>query len=208
MLLTYPTKNNLTTKLQSTERRLHFYQRGEEIPLITQGIWQVNRGVVQLGKYHPNGEETLLGWAQTDNFFGLWLTALEAYQAKAVSDVYLQWYSLSEIEASPEISQLVLTQIVARIRQTEELLAISGLKRVEQRLVALLQLLIRQTGEEKEAQIRLGVRLTHQNIANAIGTTRVTVTRLLANWQKQGLIAFDSTRHLLIKQKFINNFCS
>lgn len=207
MLLTYPTNdNNLTVKIQSSERRVHFYERGEEIPLITQGIWQVNRGVVQLAKYNLSGEETLLGWAQTENFLGLWFTTLEAYQAKALSDVYLQWYSLTEIESCPEISQLVLTQTVTRIRQTEELLAISGLKRVEEKLIALLKLLSKEMGETQEGLIRIKVRLTHQNIANAIATTRVTVTRLLGDWQKQDLISFDANRHLLIKPKMIKCF--
>jgi len=207
MLLTYPTNdNNLTVKIQSSERRLHFYERGEEIPLIIQGIWQVNRGVVQLAKYNLSGEETLLGWAQTENFFGLWFTTLEAYQAKALSDVYLQWYSLNEIKSCPEMSQLVLTQTVSRIRQTEELLAISGLKRVEEKLIALFNLLSKEIGETQQGQIRLKVRLTHQNIANAIGTTRVTVTRLLGDWQKQDLISFDDNRHLLIKPKMIESF--
>lgn len=207
MLLTYPTNdNNLTVKIQSSERRLHFYERGEEIPLITQGIWQVNRGVVQLAKHNLSGEETLLGWVQTENFFGLWFTTLEVYQAKALADVYLQWYSLNEIESCPEISQLVLTQTVSRIRQTEELLAISGLKRVEEKLIALLNLLSKEIGETQQGQIRLKVRLTHQNIANAIGTTRVTVTRLLGDWQKQDLISFDDNRHLLIKPKMIESF--
>ena len=202
MLLSYPTNNNLSIQPTSSRRRLHFYERGEEIPLINRGIWQVNRGVVQLAKYHLNGDKTLLGWAKNDNFFGLWLTAVETYQATALSDVYLQWYSLNEIESSPEISQLVLNQTVERIRQTEELLAISGLKRVEERLRELLKLLSQQIGEINDTDVRLVVRLTHQNLANAISTTRVTITRLLGDWQKQGFIAFDSSRHLVLKKKF------
>lgn len=71
MLLGYPSNHNLKTQLRSGERRLHFYERGEEIPLIAQGIWQVNRGVVQLFKVGALGEETLLGWSQTGNFFWL-----------------------------------------------------------------------------------------------------------------------------------------
>jgi CRP-like cAMP-binding protein len=42
------------------------------------------------------------------------------------------------------------------------------------------------------------VRLTHQMLANAIGTTRVTITRLLGDLQSQGRISFDSDRHLVI----------
>jgi CRP-like cAMP-binding protein len=199
MLLSYhSTKQRLSPECLSPERRLHFYDKGEEIPLISQGVWQVYRGVVQLGKFNPNGEETLLGWVQPLNFFGLWLTSIDTYQAKALSGVYLKWYALSEIEDSPHLSQTILNQVVHRIRQTEALLAIAGLKLVEERLMELLRLLAKEMGEPMDNGTRLIVRLTHQNLADAIGTTRVTVTRLLGDFQRQNLISFDGDRHLII----------
>jgi CRP-like cAMP-binding protein len=198
MLLTYPSNNNLTSQIQSSERRLHFYEKGDEIPLVSQGIWQVNRGFVQLYKFNHHGEETSLGWVQSDNYFGVWLTSLDAFQAKALSDVYLLWYSLVEIENNADLAQKILSQVVKRLRQSEELLAIAGLKRVEDRLIKLLKLLGKEIGEKKESNVRLKVKFTHQNLANAIGTTRVTVTRLLGDLQKQGLISLDSTRHILL----------
>lgn len=198
MLVTYPSNNNLTSQIQSSERRLHFYEKGEEIPLVSQGIWQVNRGFVELYKFNHHGEETSLGWVQSDNYFGVWLTSLDSFQAKALSDVYLLWYSLVEIEKNADLAQKILSQVVKRLRQSEELLAIAGLKRVEDRLVKLLKLLGKEIGEKKESSLRLKVRFTHQNLANAIGTTRVTVTRLLGDLQKQGLISLDSSRHILL----------
>lgn len=198
MTVTY----NLTrTQLQDecTEgRRLYFYDRGEEIPLVEQGIWQVYRGVAQLSQLSLNGEEVLLGWAQSSTFFGLWLTHVESYQAKALSEVYLRWYQLNEIEASPHLSHTVLTQVIRRMRQTEALLAIAGLRRVEEKLSELLKLLKKELGQPVAEGTRLGVRLTHQNLANAIGTTRVTVTRLLGDFQRQGIISLDGDRHLII----------
>lgn len=198
MLLGYPSNQNLKSQLQSAERRLHFYERGEEIPLIAQGVWQVNRGFVQLFKVNSQGEETLLGWSQTANFFGLWFTNLDNFQAKALSDIYLQWFSLTEIEDNPSLAQTILSETVTRIRQTEELLAIATLKRVEDKLIKLLSLLGSYLGETKEDIIRIKVRFTHQNLADAIGTTRVTITRLLGEMQKQKLISFDTSRHLLL----------
>jgi CRP-like cAMP-binding protein len=35
-------------------------------------------------------------------------------------------------------------------------------------------------------------------LANAIGTTRVTVTRLLGEFQTQGKVSLDGDRHLVI----------
>ncbi|MGI0481541.1 Crp/Fnr family transcriptional regulator [Geminocystis sp. CENA526] len=201
MLLTYPSSQNFTTQGQKTERRLHFYEKGEEIPLISQGVWQVNKGVVQLLKINTQGEETLLGWVHSDNFFGLWFTALDSFQAKSLSDVYLQWHSITEIEKNALLAQKMLSQVIKRIQQSEELLAIAGMRKVEDKLIKLLKLLAKEIGEHHHLGIRLKVRLTHQNLANSIGTTRVTITRLLGDLQKQGFICFDSTRHIVITNK-------
>ena len=137
------------------------------------------------------------GWLPS-NFFGMWLTQLEVYQAKALSEVYLRWFTLTEIESNAELTQVFSNQVVRRMRQTEALLAIVGLRRVEDRLQELLSLLMQEIGEPIAEGTRLTVRLTHQNIANTIGTTRVTVTRILGDFQRQGLVSLDSDRHLII----------
>lgn len=202
MLLTYPDFHQQSLELITESRKLHFYERGVPIPLMSQGIWQVCRGTVQLNTLNHTGEETLLGWAKASHFFGLWLTNIDVYQAQALSDVYLQWFSLSEIETTTHLSQTILPQVVSRMRQTETLLAIAGLKRVEDRLIELLKLLNKDFGEPINDAIRLSVRFTHQNLANIINTTRVTITRLLGDFQRQGLISFDGDRHIVIHEKF------
>ena len=93
---------------------------------------------------------------------------------------------------------MAFSQLARRMRQTEALLAISGLKRVEDRLQQLLYLLQQELGESTKEGTRIKVRLTHQNLANAIATTRVTVTRLLGEFQRQGWLGFDSDRHIII----------
>ncbi len=198
MPLTYNPTQTSSEESLTDGRRLHFYEKGEEIPLASEGVWQVYRGIAQLGQLSENGEEVLLGWVQTSAFFGAWLTHLDAYQVKALSDLYLRWYSLEQITSSPKLSQLVLTQIVCRQRQTEALLAICGLRKVEDRLQALLKLLEREFGEPSPQGTRIKVRLTHQNLAAAINTTRVTITRLLGEFQRQGIVSFDRERHLII----------
>lgn len=191
--------HQLTESPESYEgRRLHFYDKGEEIPLLSQGVWQVYRGIAQLSKLNPSGEEVLLGWVQPQTFFGSWLTNIDTFQAKALSDLYLRWYSLDEIQSSPYLNRLVLSHVVTRLQQTESLLAIAGLRRVEERLQQLLFLLIQDMGESVTEGSRLPIRFTHQTLANAIGTTRVTVTRLLGEFQRQGWLKVDSDRHLII----------
>lgn len=186
-------------------RRLHFFAKGEEIPLVSQGVWQVGQGIVQLSTLCQNGEEVWLGWAEPSTFFGQWFSLLKIYQATALSDVQLTWFSLTEINASPRLTQMILPQVVRRMRQTEALLAIAGQRRVEDRLQYLLLLMKREIGQPVEEGTRLSVRLTHQNLANAIGTTRVTVTRLLSKLRSEGAIILDRDRHIIIKNESFNN---
>jgi len=199
MLLTYQTAENASQNTdQKEEERLHFYEKGEEIPMADRGVWQVYRGTVQLGMLHPTGAEVLLGWAYPLTFFGKWFSYTETYQAKALSDVYLKWYSLKDIEDSSFLAQKILDQIARRMRQTEALLAIAGMRRVEERLQQLLQLLKDEIGEAIPEGTKIKIRLTHQNIANAIGTTRVTITRLLGEFQRNGYITMDNDRQIIL----------
>lgn len=190
---------------QREERRLHFYAKGDEIPMVSQGVWQVCQGIVQLSTLYPNGEEAWLGWAEPSTFFGNWFSLLQTYQATALCDVYLTWFSLAEIHSSPRLAQTILPQMVRRMRQVEALLAISGQRRVEERLQNLLLLMKREIGQPVEGGTRLGVRLTHQNLANAIGTTRVTVTRLLSKLKGEGAIIIDRDRHIILNEDSFKN---
>ncbi|NEP01211.1 MAG: Crp/Fnr family transcriptional regulator [Symploca sp. SIO2E9] len=188
-----------------TGRRLHFYAKGEEIPLVPQGVWQINQGIVQLTTLCQNGEEVWLGWAETSAFFGCCFSLLRSYQAKALTDVHLTWFSQAEIDASPHLSQLVLPQMVRRLRQAEAMLAILGMRRVEDRLQQLLLLMKGEIGQPVAEGTRISMRLTHQNLANAIGTTRVTITRLLGKLKSEGSITLDGDRHLIIKNDGLNH---
>jgi CRP-like cAMP-binding protein len=201
MFLTY--QNNLPkiTPNLADECTLHFYERGQEISVVNQGIWQVYRGIIQLSTFHESGEEVLLGWAKPASIFGQSLHNLPTYQAIALSDVYLRWYSIGEIENSPQLATRLFSQITQVLHQKEALLAIAGLRRVEDRLQCLLELLKREIGQPVEGGIRINARLTHQMLANAIGSTRVTITRLLGDFQRQEYIKIDSDRHLVILEK-------
>jgi CRP-like cAMP-binding protein len=97
------------------------------------------------------------------------------------------------------LSQSFLPKITQRLRQTEALLAISGKRQVKERLHYFLQFLKQEIGQPMSQGIRLSVRLTHQDLADACCTTRVTITRLVGKLQQQGKIAFDSKHHMILK---------
>jgi PAS domain S-box-containing protein len=189
----------------SQDRPKHFYSKGEVISLEPQKIWLVCQGLVKLSTMSETGDEVLVGLAGPSMPFGSTMTSLSTYQATVLSeDVQLVSISLKEIAASPRLTQALLPQISERVRQTEMLLAIAGKRQVKDRLYYLLLWLEQQFGHKSPQGTRLSIRLTHQDLASACCTTRVTVTRLLSKLQQQGKITFDSKHHMIFKSTLSN----
>jgi PAS domain S-box-containing protein len=188
-------------EIPSQDRPRHLYLKGDTIPLKPQTIWQVCQGIVKLSTICENGEEVVVGLAGPAMVFGPDLTSLNTYQATALGEVQLVCFSLTDIAASPSLIQSLLPQIQRRLRQTEAILAISGQRRVKDRFCELLQLLKQEIGQPVAQGIRLSVRLTHQDLADACSTTRVTITRLLGKLQQQGKITLDSKNHIIVRDQ-------
>ena len=75
---------------------------------------------------------------------------------------------------------------------TLQLLRIRHLGSAEQRLHALLGLLVRRLGRRCGAWCVLPFRLTHDRIGELIGTTRVTTTRLISRIRRDALLEVPS----------------
>ncbi|MBW4425385.1 MAG: PAS domain S-box protein [Nostoc desertorum CM1-VF14] len=180
-------------------RPVYKYSKGEDICLQPRVIWYVHQGVVKLSTFCETGEEVLIGLAKTGMVFGSSMTGLNIYQATALCDVELVSFSATEIAASPTLNHSLLLKINHRLQQTECLLVNSGRLRVQERLQNLLQLLKREIGETVPQGTRLSVRFTHEDIASACCTTRVTITRLMGILEQLGLIVFDSQNHIILK---------
>jgi CRP-like cAMP-binding protein len=179
-------------------RNLCSFRAGQVIPMNPQEIWIVCRGVVQLSTLYPSGDEALLGLAGSSMPFGMPLTLIYPYQAAALSDVDLMGLTMMEVEQSPTLAREIFHHLGRRLRQTEAMLAMVGCRRVEDRLRQLLLLLQMEVGQPVPEGTRLSVRLTHQHLASAIGTTRVTVTRLLGQLKEEGRLLIDENRHIIL----------
>ena len=76
-----------------------------------------------------------------------------------------------------------------------------------QRITALMQLLVQRLGIRKGEWYELPLRLTHADLAQLCGHTRVTVTRQLSKWRESGLIEQDNTasRNLRIAPELVDD---
>ncbi|MCG9889448.1 MAG: Crp/Fnr family transcriptional regulator [Thermosynechococcaceae cyanobacterium MS004] len=169
---------------------------GQFITMKTTDVFIVCRGVVQLSTLYPSGDEGLLGLACPSMPFGMPFSQLNPYEAIALTEVVLMRVHIMEVEQSPRLAQGLFRELMRRLQQTEALLAIAGYRRVDDRLRQLLYLLRQDLGQATAKGTRLSTRLTHQQLASLIGTTRVTVTRLLKEFKAEGWVSSDAQRHL------------
>ena len=180
------------------DRQIHKYSKGDNIPLSNTFLGYVIQGLVKLSTLSQTGTEIMTGLVTSGMVFGSTMTNLSLYEATAISNVELVLIYVSEMRAIPNLNEILLPKIKQRLQQTESFLFIISHYNVEDRLISLLEMLKSELGEPVVEGTRLLFRMTHEDIANACNSTRVTITRLLKKLQKQGKIKYDADKHIII----------
>jgi CRP-like cAMP-binding protein len=88
-----------------------------------------------------------------------------------------------------EEADLLLTLVRGHLKQLEEFTLIRSEKTVEVKLLSLSGWLSQKfAGENDQLGKSIDLRLTHQDLADIMGTPRVTITQLVAQLEIQGVI--------------------
>lgn len=156
------------------------------LPLRPNSLWKIESGAVRTLTWLEDGTVVTLGIWGPGDVVGLTLTPSKPYQIEC----------LTKVGAIPipliENDQLIKI-LKAHVQQLEDLTLIRSHKRTEFMLLNLLSWLAEKfgcevnTGELKTGQL-IDLRLTHQDIADILGSSRVTITRMLSQFEQQGLI--------------------
>ena len=180
------------------KRSLVHLPAGSRVPLLKKSVWLVVRGMVKLSAISVQGDELLLGLAGPNEPFGDPLSNVEVYEATTLCESDLLCLTCDEIAASPHLAMALLQGMGVRYRQSEAMLGLLGLRRIEDRVRGFLQLLANDYGQPCDQGLRLNIKLTHQELASALSTTRVTVTRVLGSLKDEGWLQLDGQRRLVI----------
>ena len=178
--------SNAMSRLQRSSFRRH----GRILARSAQGIWRIELGVVRTVTWSEEGQLIALGYWGPGDIVGQSLSRLYPYEIECTTDVAASFLSAYRL---PEAVEAILSHA----QQVEELLCIAHCSQVRDRLLQWLGWLARKFGEETEQGRRIALKLTHQELAEAARTTRVTVTRLLQELEQDGLI-YRPARHCVV----------
>lgn len=156
-------------------------------------LWRIERGAVRTLTWNPQGTPITLGLWGPGDVVGTPLTRLDPYKIECLTRVEL---SLVPSQRWEEMFHALL----AHAQQSEELMGIVRCDRVPIRLHQFLVWLAGKFGTRVEKGRRIDLRLTHQEIAEFIGTSRVTVTRLLKLFEQEGAIARQGRHFILLER--------
>ena len=183
--MSIPTLVNFPLSLKS--RTFH---PKDQLPLWSDAIWKIERGIVRTLTWKEDGTFISLGYWGHNDVVGKPLSQVEPYQIEWVTSVEVSLIPLQQVSNYVEA-------ILIHLRQTEELQSILHSQRTAERLLNFLGWLGKKFGRLIEEGILIDLRLTHADISDVIGTTRVSVTRMMMKLETDGLIK-RPRRHLII----------
>jgi CRP-like cAMP-binding protein len=161
------------------------YRRGALIPLEPNTLLEITRGVVAQTMLHGDGSEVLLG------LYGPGQVLIGhpdddcAIQLSAQSDVVATICGWPDVSSDPTFAE----RLRMRIQLMEAWAAIQARPHLDERLLGLLGLLAEQFGVAHPEGTLVDIRLTHAQLASAVGATRSTITRILGDLRTRGLLS-------------------
>jgi global nitrogen regulator NtcA len=166
-------------------------------------VYFLVKGAVKLSRVYEAGEEITVALLRENSVFGVLslITGQRSdrfYHAVAFTPVELLSAPIEQVEQAlkenPELSMLMLRGLSSRILQTEMMIETLAHRDMGSRLVSFLLILCRDFGMPTTDGIRIDLKLSHQAIAEAIGSTRVTVTRLLGDLRQNNMISIHKKK--------------
>ncbi|BAU65566.1 putative Transcriptional Regulator, Crp/Fnr family [Stanieria sp. NIES-3757] len=172
----------------------HRFKRHVTFPDGTYNVWKIEAGVVRTLTWLEDGSIVTLGiWGEGD-IVGQSLSKIEPYTIECLTEV-------KAINFSWQQEDNLTVNLFNHINQLEELSIIRSHKRIEIALIKFLAWLAKKFGRQIETGYLIDFQLTHQDMAEILGSTRVTITRALKNLEEQGMIERLPLRQILLREE-------
>jgi CRP/FNR family transcriptional regulator, cyclic AMP receptor protein len=158
-------------------------------------MYIVQSGRVRLYRSAHDGRQLTLAVLDEGEVFGCVSPEGEAMHdayAEAMTDAVVRVLPSAELERAtadhPQMALNLLRSLAERLRTTEDQLESLAFRSVPARLASLLLQLMDRYGRVTRTGIRIDERFTHVQLAEMIGTSRETLTKVMNELREGGLI--------------------
>jgi len=158
-------------------------------------------GVMKLFRPYSGSKEATLRLLRPWDIFGHLAFAGEARQrayAEAVTECVVtkvpKIFVERAVRQEPKVAFKIMTLLELRLVQYEELVKCLLPRETEVRLANLLPVLAQKFGDRSDGVVTIDLRLTHQDLAAMVASTRESVTKVLNEMRGRDLIEVESGR--------------
>jgi CRP-like cAMP-binding protein len=163
-------------------------------------MYILREGRVKVTKLSEDGREKILDFLETGSFVGdmaLLERGPRSASVKTLTPVKVLALSrtdfISLLRKSPDLALAVIQELSRRIRSVNEQASSLSFQRVKERTMGLLERLAKDPSEDGERLVTPS--LTHQQIADMVGTSRETVTRVVKDLKESGWLRQEGKRY-------------
>ncbi len=171
-------------------------------------MYIVLAGKVKVTKSTAGGKESILAIHQPGDFFGemalldgktspATVSAMEDCRIAIIFNADFQRLLMSNEKVVRQIVQVLCTRLRSVWAQVQDL----SYSTADNRIRAGILQLSRKHGIQDSRGIIIDLKITHQELAELVGTSRETVTRTLTRLQKKGVLQLDQRRIVLLRPK-------
>ncbi|ABG03827.1 transcriptional regulator, Crp/Fnr family [Rubrobacter xylanophilus DSM 9941] len=165
-------------------------------------------GVVRLYKIYGDYKEATTALLKDRGIFGKLSLVEGRWQdvfAEAVTEARVAAIQKAAIEqvikTKPDFALKLFSSLSERLRQSDEVIESLLHREVSTRLATLLLNLGERFGREEGGRLVIEVRMTHQDLANMIASTREAVSKVMSEFQREGLIETRNRRIALLNRE-------
>ncbi len=171
-------------------------------------LFVIKAGSVKIYLLADDGREKTLAIFGKGDFFGE-MALFDERPRSAIAETLEETHLLVVdkanftrlLESTPKMAFKIIRVLTERLRQANAQLEGLAFADVRTRVAATLKRLAAEHGVAVEGGVRIGIKLTHQQLANLVGTSRETVTRLLCELQDEGELVMDG-KYLILTGNF------
>jgi CRP-like cAMP-binding protein len=161
-----------------------------------EGIWLIEDGVVRAFYAAPSGREITLAYWTAGHFVGgpeIFGGGQHVWSADVTQDCRLLYLPAAAIrgliETQPSFALCLIEGLVAKGKCYSALAQMLGTRSVVERLAQLLVILAENHGRRDGNRLVIERKITHDQMATIVGSTRQWVTMTLDKFQKKGIIS-------------------
>ena len=166
------------------------------------------QGTIRLYKIYGDYKEATTALLKDRGVFGKLSLVEGRWQdvfAEALTDVRVaavQKATITEvIKRRPDFAVKLFSSFSERLRQSDEVIESLLHREVSTRLATLLLNLGERFGEQNGVGTMLNMRLTHQDLANMIASTREAVSKVMSELQREGSIKVENRKIVLVDKE-------